>query len=93
VAYLFVMVDTLLLAGADDCFTSIDTATAPHPQTIMALEYDGQALPPRYGFPMKLRMPTQLGYKNPKHGQAIFVTNTYPGGYWENQGYNWFGGS
>jgi DMSO/TMAO reductase YedYZ molybdopterin-dependent catalytic subunit len=78
---------------ADDYFTSIDMATARHPQTIMALTYDGQVLPPRYGFPMKLRMPTKLGYKNPKHIQAIFVTNTYPGGYWENQGYNWFGGS
>jgi DMSO/TMAO reductase YedYZ molybdopterin-dependent catalytic subunit len=78
---------------ADDYFTSIDMATALHPQTLMALTYDGQPLPPRYGFPMKLRMPTKLGYKNPKHVQAIFVTNTYPGGYWENQGYNWFGGS
>ena len=26
-------------------------------------------------------------------GLAIFLTNTYPGGYWEDQGYNWFGGS
>ena len=78
---------------ADDYFTSIDMATALHPQTIMALTYDGQQLPPKYGYPMKLRMPTKLGYKNPKHIQAIFVTNTYPGGYWENQGYNWFGGS
>ena len=77
----------------DDYFTSIDMATALHPQTIMALTYDGQELPPKYGYPMKLRMPTKLGYKNPKHIQAIFVTNTYPGGYWENQGYNWFGGS
>jgi DMSO/TMAO reductase YedYZ molybdopterin-dependent catalytic subunit len=42
---------------------------------------------------MKLRMPTKLGYKNPKHIAAIFVTNTYPGGYWEDKGYNWFGGS
>jgi len=78
---------------ADDYFTSIDMATARHPQTVMALTYDGAPLPPRYGFPMKLRMPTKLGYKNPKHIQAMFVTNTYPGGYWENQGYNWFGGS
>ncbi len=78
---------------ADDYFTSIDMATALHPQTLMALTYDGQPLPPRYGFPMKLRIPTKLGYKNPKHIQAIFVTNTYPGGYWEDQGYNWFGGS
>jgi DMSO/TMAO reductase YedYZ molybdopterin-dependent catalytic subunit len=78
---------------ADDYYTSIDMATALHPQTLMALTYDGQELPPRYGFPMKLRMPTKLGYKNPKHIQAIFVTNSYPGGYWEDQGYNWFGGS
>ena len=78
---------------ADDYFTSIDMATALHPQTIMALTYDGAELPPKYGYPMKLRMPTKLGYKNPKHIQAIFVTNSYTGGYWENQGYNWFGGS
>jgi DMSO/TMAO reductase YedYZ molybdopterin-dependent catalytic subunit len=78
---------------ADDYYTSIDMPTALHPQTLLALTYDGQTLPPRYGFPMKLRMPTKLGYKNPKHIQAIFVTNTYPGGYWEDQGYNWFGGS
>ncbi len=78
---------------ADDYHTSIDMATALHPQTLLALSYDGQPLPPKYGFPMKLRMPTKLGYKNPKHIQAIYVTNTYPGGYWEDQGYNWFGGS
>ena len=78
---------------ADDYYTSIDMPTALHPQTLLTLTYDGQQLPPRYGFPMKLRMPTKLGYKNPKHIQAIFVTNTYPGGYWEDQGYNWFGGS
>jgi DMSO/TMAO reductase YedYZ molybdopterin-dependent catalytic subunit len=78
---------------ADDYHTSIDMATALHPQTLLALTYDGQVLPPKYGYPMKLRMPTKLGYKNPKHIQAIVVTNTNPGGYWEDQGYNWFGGS
>lgn len=78
---------------ADDYYTSIDMPTALHPQTLLTLTYDGQPLPPKYGFPMKLRMPTKLGYKNPKHIRAIFVTNTYPGGYWEDQGYNWFGGS
>ncbi|MES2249121.1 MAG: molybdopterin-dependent oxidoreductase [Pseudomonadota bacterium] len=78
---------------ADDYHTSIDMPTALHPQTLLTLSYDGQPLPPKYGFPMKLRMPTKLGYKNPKHIQAMYVTNTYPGGYWEDQGYNWFGGS
>ena len=78
---------------SDDYFTSIDMATALHAQTLLALTWDGATLPAKYGFPMKLRMPTKLGYKNPKHIQAIYVTNTYPGGYWEDQGYNWFGGS
>ena len=78
---------------SDDYHTSIDMPTALHPQTLLALTYDGQVLPPKYGFPMKLRMPTKLGYKNPKHIRALFVTNTHPGGYWEDQGYNWFGGS
>jgi len=78
---------------ADNYSTSIDMTTALHAQTLLTLTYDGQILPPKYGFPMKLRIPTKLGYKNPKHIVAITVTNEYPGGYWENQGYNWFGGS
>ena len=78
---------------ADNYWTSIDMPTALHAQTLLTLTYDGDVLPPKYGFPMKLRMPTKLGYKNPKHIVAIEITNQYPGGYWENQGYNWFGGS
>ncbi|MBR8323625.1 MULTISPECIES: molybdopterin-dependent oxidoreductase [Burkholderia cepacia complex] len=78
---------------ADNYWTSIDMPTALHPQTLLTLTYDGNVLPAKYGFPMKLRMPTKLGYKNPKHIVAITVTNEFPGGYWENQGYNWFGGS
>ena len=78
---------------ADDYYESIDMATALHPQTLLTFTYDGERLPPKYGYPMKLRMPTKLGYKNPKHIMELFVTNTYPGGYWEDQGYNWFGGS
>lgn len=77
----------------DDYYTSIDMATALHAQTLLAFSWDGKTLPPEYGYPMKLRMPTKLGYKNPKHISAIFVTNTNPGGYWEDQGYSWFGGS
>ena len=78
---------------ADDYYTSIDMPTALQAQTQLSLTYDGQILPPKYGYPMKLRIPTKLGYKNPKHIQAIYVTNVNPGGYWEDQGYNWFGGS
>jgi len=78
---------------ADDYYTSIDMPTALHPQTLLAFRYGDQILPAKYGFPMKLRIPTKLGFKNPKHIRAIFVTNEYPGGYWEDQGYNWFSGS
>jgi DMSO/TMAO reductase YedYZ molybdopterin-dependent catalytic subunit len=78
---------------ADDYHTSIDMATALHPQTQLTFRFADQLLPVAYGFPMKLRMPTKLGFKNPKHIAAIFVTNDYPGGYWEDQGYNWFSGS
>jgi len=78
---------------ADDYSTSIDMQTALHPQTQLTLRFADQILPLQYGFPMKLRIPTKLGFKNPKHIVALFVTNEYPGGYWEDQGYNWFSGS
>jgi len=78
---------------ADDYYTSIDMATALHPQTLLTFRFADQILPREYGFPMKLRIPTKLGFKNPKHITAIFVTNMYPGGYWEDQGYNWYSGS
>jgi len=78
---------------ADRYYSSIDMATALHPQTLLATGFRGAALPDKYGFPVKLRVPTKLGFKNPKHIAAIFVTNDYPGGWWEDQGYNWFSGS
>ncbi|MEJ1977521.1 MAG: molybdopterin-dependent oxidoreductase [Acetobacteraceae bacterium] len=78
---------------ADRYYSSLDMATALHPQTILALDYGKDPLPSEYGFPMKVRVPTKLGFKNPKHVVAMTVTNDYPGGYWEDQGYNWFSGS
>jgi DMSO/TMAO reductase YedYZ molybdopterin-dependent catalytic subunit len=77
----------------DDYSTSIDMPSALHPQTILALDFLGQALTPEWGAPMRLRIPTKLGFKSAKNISAISVTNTYPGGYWEDQGYNWFSGS
>jgi DMSO/TMAO reductase YedYZ molybdopterin-dependent catalytic subunit len=78
---------------ADRYYSSIDMATALHPQTILALDYGATPLPAKYGYPLKLRVPTKLGFKNPKHIAALFVTNGNPGGWWEDQGYNWFSGS
>jgi DMSO/TMAO reductase YedYZ molybdopterin-dependent catalytic subunit len=77
----------------DDYSSSIDMASALHPQTILALDFEQSPLNPAWGAPVRLRIPTKLGFKNPKNIAAITVTNEYPGGYWEDLGYNWFSGS
>jgi DMSO/TMAO reductase YedYZ molybdopterin-dependent catalytic subunit len=77
---------------ADDYPSSIDMATALHPQTLLATGYGGEVLPAPFGYPLRLRTATKLGYKNPKWITAIEVTNTYMPGYWEQRGFSWFGG-
>jgi DMSO/TMAO reductase YedYZ molybdopterin-dependent catalytic subunit len=77
---------------AEGYHTSIDMATALHPQTQMTFRFDGEILPRKYGFPMKVRIPTKLGFKNPKHVMELAVINNWNPGYWEEQGYNWFSG-
>lgn len=78
---------------ADDYPSSSDMATALHPQTLLATGYAGNTLADPFGYPLRLRMSTKLGYKNPKWITAIEVTNTYPrDGYWEKTGFSWFGG-
>lgn len=77
---------------AEGYFNTIDMPTALHPQTQLSFKFDHQILPRKYGFPMKCRIPTKLGFKNPKYITALYVQNNDAGGYWENQGYNWFSG-
>ena len=76
----------------DDFTESIDMATALHPQTILATKYAGDRLADPFGFPMRLRTSTKLGYKNPKWIRAIEVTNDFRETFWSKQGFNWFGG-
>ncbi len=76
----------------DNYITSIDMPTALHPQTQLRFWFDGEVLPRKYGFPMKLRIPAKLGFKNPKHIGEIEIGNDFNGGYWETYGYNWFSG-
>jgi DMSO/TMAO reductase YedYZ molybdopterin-dependent catalytic subunit len=78
---------------ADGYYTSIDMESALHPQTILALDFLGGPLTAPFGAPVRLRIPTKLGFKNPKSIVAMEVTNRWTGGYWERQGYNWFSGS
>ena len=77
---------------ADDYSGSIDMASALHPQTLLATHYAGETIADPFGYPLRLRTATKLGFKNPKWITAITVTNTYPGGYWEDLGFNWFSG-
>ncbi len=77
---------------AEGYSNTIDMPTALHPQTQMTFKYDNAILPQAYGFPMKIRIPTKLGFKNPKYVMEMAVTNEDLGGYWEDQGYNWFSG-
>jgi DMSO/TMAO reductase YedYZ molybdopterin-dependent catalytic subunit len=72
--------------------TSIDMASALHAQTILCLTYAGKPIEPKFGAPMRVKIPTKLGFKQPKYVTEIRVTDEYPAGYWENYGYNWFAG-
>jgi DMSO/TMAO reductase YedYZ molybdopterin-dependent catalytic subunit len=52
-------------------FEQLEMASALHPQTILALDFDGQPLTPEWGAPVRLRIPTKLGSKSAKNLQAI----------------------
>jgi len=77
---------------ADDYTESIDMATALHPQTILATRYAGDILADPFGYPLRLRTSTKLGYKNAKWIKAIEVTNDFRETFWSKQGFNWFAG-
>jgi DMSO/TMAO reductase YedYZ molybdopterin-dependent catalytic subunit len=84
--------------GADPYYESIDFDDAYHPQTILAYEMNDAALPIPNGAPIRLRVERQLGYKHAKYVMRIELVASYAhiaggnGGYWEDQGYQWFAG-
>ncbi len=69
-----------------------------HPQTILAYELNGKALPVANGAPLRLRLERNLGYKQAKYVMRIEVLESFAdigegkGGYWEDQGYAWYAG-
>ncbi len=69
-----------------------DLASALHPQTILADGMNDNPLPAAHGAPLRLYSPTKLGYKLTKYLVSLTFTDRRPGGYWEDQGYPWFGG-
>ncbi len=77
---------------ADGYWGSIDMASALHPQTLLATKYAHETMADPFGYPLRLRTAVKLGFKNPKWITSIEVTNEYPGGSWEERGFNWFSG-
>ena len=69
-----------------------DIASAMHPETILAYAFNDRQLMPDHGAPLRLYAPHNLGYKLTKYLTTITFTSERPGGYWEDQGYPWFGG-
>jgi DMSO/TMAO reductase YedYZ molybdopterin-dependent catalytic subunit len=78
---------------ADDYYESLDMATARHPQTLLCYEMYGQPLTREHGAPVRLQVPTKIGYKQAKYLTDMKVTNIVEKvGYWEDQGYSSFYG-
>jgi DMSO/TMAO reductase YedYZ molybdopterin-dependent catalytic subunit len=87
------------LSGPALYYESIDLISARHPQTILAYGLNGQTLPIANGAPLRVRIEQQLGYKMAKYIRAIEIVDSFAkiaggnGGYWEDQGYDWYAGS
>jgi DMSO/TMAO reductase YedYZ molybdopterin-dependent catalytic subunit len=78
---------------ADDYYESLDMATALRPQTLLCYEMYEQPLTRAHGAPLRLQIPTKIGYKQAKYLTEMKVTNVLDKvGYWEDQGYSWFYG-
>jgi DMSO/TMAO reductase YedYZ molybdopterin-dependent catalytic subunit len=77
---------------ADGYTESLDMASALHPQTMLATKYAREPIGDPFGFPLRLRTATKLGFKNAKWVTAIEVTNDFPDTYYRKEGFNWFAG-
>ncbi|MFI5245107.1 MAG: molybdopterin-dependent oxidoreductase [Gemmatimonadales bacterium] len=76
----------------DGYHESWDADSALHPQTMVVYAKDGAILPPAYGAPARVHSPVKLGYKNTKYLTKIVFMPARNGGYWSDQGYEWYGG-
>ena len=84
--------------GSEPYYESIDMDDAFHAQTILAYELNDQPLPVGNGAPIRLRVERQLGYKHAKYIMRLQLVDSFAsiaggkGGYWEDQGYEWYAG-
>ena len=81
-------------AGFDQGYhESWDMQSAMHPLTLVAYGMDGRMLSPAHGAPARVHSPVKLGYKNTKYLTRVVFMPSRNGGYWSDQGYEWFGGT
>jgi len=76
----------------DDYHESWDVESALHPQTLIVYGQDGRLLEPAFGAPARVYSPVKLGYKCTKYLTRIMFLPAANGGYWSDQGYEWYGG-
>jgi DMSO/TMAO reductase YedYZ molybdopterin-dependent catalytic subunit len=76
----------------DGYHESWDIESATHPQTLVAYGMEGMLLGPPHGGPARIHSPIKLGYKNTKYLTKIVFMPVRNGGYWSDQGYEWYGG-
>ena len=81
------------LRAGRDYHESWDLESALHPQTLVAYGKDGHLLSAAYGAPARLHSPVKLGYKNTKYLTRLVFMRERNGGYWTDQGYEWYGGT
>ena len=73
-------------------WSSWDRESALHKQTLLAYGMNGENLMPDHGAPVRLYSAVKLGYKQVKYLTEVNFLAEPSGGYWEDQGYEWFGG-
>jgi DMSO/TMAO reductase YedYZ molybdopterin-dependent catalytic subunit len=73
-------------------YVGLDMKSALHPQTLLAYEQNGNPLAPEHGAPLRLVIPVKYGIKSIKRIGLIRYTDSRPGDYWYEDGYDWFAG-
>lgn len=84
----------LTMTCADGYYESLDIETARHPQSLLCYEMYDRPLDAGHGAPLRLSLPTKLGYKHAKYLTTLEVGFVRPArhGYWSDQGYSWYAG-